>query len=98
ISVVHVVNTQTLESINHYFDDWRKLNPEAAEFPKELVVTPSSLFWPSFERTPFYKAVEWTFDGTGKTVGSIHIIPKKGGFRGPPEWWFSGASVSYHLE
>ncbi|KAK2021118.1 hypothetical protein LX32DRAFT_632150 [Colletotrichum zoysiae] len=96
MSVTQLINDKTLAVLNRYFDEWRKLNP-GAQIPVTFTFTPSSPLWPSLESTPFIKAAKWTFDGTGKTVGSIYISPKKG-FRNPFHWRFYGATMSCHLE
>ncbi|KAK2000297.1 hypothetical protein LX36DRAFT_699022 [Colletotrichum falcatum] len=67
IHFLTVYNDETLTVVTDYFQDWRKLNPKA-KFPEKLTITPSSSFWPSFQQTPFFKAVGWTFKGTKKTL------------------------------
>ncbi|KAK2051137.1 hypothetical protein LY76DRAFT_529141, partial [Colletotrichum caudatum] len=96
ISGTQVINEETLAILNSYFDEWRKLNPQA-KIPDTFTFTPSSSIWPSLESTPFFKAVKWTFDGTDKTIASIYISPKKG-LRNPFQLRFYGATMSCHLE
>ncbi|WQF89438.1 hypothetical protein CDEST_14452 [Colletotrichum destructivum] len=91
-----VINEETLAILDRYFDEWRKLNKNA-KIPDTFTFTPSSSLWPPLENTSFFKAVKWTFDGTGKTIGSIHISPRKGS-RNPFRWRFHGATMSCHLE
>ncbi|KAK2018585.1 hypothetical protein LZ32DRAFT_613611 [Colletotrichum eremochloae] len=61
-----VVNKETLAVVNKYYQDWHKLNP-GATFPETVTFTPSDSVWSSLQTTPFFKAVMWTFKGTGKT-------------------------------
>ncbi|KAK1996890.1 hypothetical protein LX36DRAFT_722211 [Colletotrichum falcatum] len=76
----NVVNKETLDIANKYYRDWEKSHP-GARFPAQVTFTPSDPFWPSLQQSPFYKAVTWTFKGTGKTVQSISMSPTKGGFK-----------------
>ncbi|KAK1974911.1 hypothetical protein LZ30DRAFT_739144 [Colletotrichum cereale] len=92
-----VVNEESIDIIDRYFDDWRKRNPDA-EFPEKLTITPSSPFWPSLLKTQFFKAVTWTFAGTEKTVKSIYIVPQKGSYDGHRNFWFHGANMGCNLE
>ncbi|KAK2028438.1 hypothetical protein LX32DRAFT_402089 [Colletotrichum zoysiae] len=95
----YVVNKGTLEIVNDYFADWRKLHPKAP-YPEQLVITPTSSFWPAVKTTPFYKVIRWTFNETEKAVDSVYITAKKRKLITPPSnpnSWFSGAIMSCHL-
>ncbi|KAK1973457.1 hypothetical protein LZ30DRAFT_563730, partial [Colletotrichum cereale] len=99
IGGLNVLNKPSLQILEDYFDDWRKLNPEA-EIPERLTFTPSSPLWPSLESTPFFKVIKWTFKETEKTVGSISIRrnqnwPKS---RVPDGSWFTSSFIECYLE
>ncbi|KAK1991342.1 hypothetical protein LX36DRAFT_590684 [Colletotrichum falcatum] len=87
-----IVNEESLEIVNDYYSDWKKLNP-GSKFPENLTVTPSSSYWPSFKSTSFYKTVRWTFNETESTVRSVQIIPKPRLGKG-----FYGADMRCHIE
>ncbi|KAK2051509.1 hypothetical protein LY76DRAFT_487375, partial [Colletotrichum caudatum] len=90
-----VVNQGTLQVINDYFADWRKLHPNAP-YPEQLVITPTSSFWSAIKTTPFYKVIKWTFN---KPVDSVYVTTTKRNAKAPsnPDYWFSGAVMSFHL-
>ncbi|KAK1966928.1 hypothetical protein LY78DRAFT_27934 [Colletotrichum sublineola] len=86
-----VVNDQALLIVNDYYQAWKQLHP-GAKFPDKLTIYSSDPHWPSFERTAFYKAVWWTFKGTGKKVESIDIFPRR------PSLGFFQASMWCHMK
>ncbi|KAK2020601.1 hypothetical protein LX32DRAFT_647248 [Colletotrichum zoysiae] len=69
-----VVNDEALSLLH---DRYRSRLRPGAEFPEKLTIYPSDPHWPSFQKTAFYKLVSWTFKGTGKTVASVDIVPRR---------------------
>ncbi|KAK2045197.1 hypothetical protein LZ31DRAFT_259835 [Colletotrichum somersetense] len=69
-----VVNDEALLLLYQYYQSQRQ---PGAKFPEKLTIYPSDPHWPSFQKTKFYKLVSWTFKGTGKTIGSVDIVPRR---------------------
>ncbi|KAK2062947.1 hypothetical protein LY76DRAFT_588908 [Colletotrichum caudatum] len=85
-----VVNDEALSLLRDYYQS--RLQPGGAGFPEKLTISPSDPHWPSVEKTAFYKLVSWTFKGTGKTIASVDIVPKR------PSFGFSQSSIYCYLK
>ncbi|KAK2023244.1 hypothetical protein LX32DRAFT_644782 [Colletotrichum zoysiae] len=86
VVIESISNERTLETINDYFRDWKKLHDNPKTKPERLTVKPSDSFWPAFKNTPFFKAANFTFKTSKKTVVSIDIVSDPGKLR--PDLWF----------
>ncbi|KAK1999119.1 hypothetical protein LX36DRAFT_743619 [Colletotrichum falcatum] len=74
-----IVNPETKEVINDYYVDWKKGQADPrAEFPTTVSVKPSNKFWAAFARTPFFKAANYAFRSSRKSVRSVDIVSKYG--------------------
>ncbi|KAK2024228.1 hypothetical protein LX32DRAFT_506985, partial [Colletotrichum zoysiae] len=65
-----LVNKETVSVLDKYQENWEKLHP-GADRPEKLTIDPSDSAWSSFKTTPFFKAVNYTFKPTKKTVVSM---------------------------
>ncbi|KAK2028434.1 hypothetical protein LX32DRAFT_402077 [Colletotrichum zoysiae] len=79
VIIKNVVNDDSINVINAYYQHWRRLqNNPGASIPEKLTINPSDPFWSSFQNTPFFKAVNFAFRTERKSVVSMDLVNKWG--------------------